>query len=45
MKQLRLRPEVLKDAAQAARWYDEAGYVGLGERFLTVFYSSLPHLQ
>ena len=45
MNQLRLLPQVLDDVAQAARWYDEEGYVGLGERFLTVFYSSLPYLQ
>ena len=45
MKELRLLPAVLEDTAQAARWYDEAGYVGLGERFLAVFYSILPHIQ
>ena len=45
MKELRLLPEVLEDAAQAAQWYDEEGYVGLGDRFLAVFYSILPHIQ
>ena len=45
MKELRLLPAVLEDTAQAAQWYDEEGYVGLGDRFLAVFYSSLPHLQ
>jgi len=45
MTELRLLPEVLEDTAQAARWYDEAGYVGLGERFLAVFYSMLPQIQ
>jgi hypothetical protein len=45
MRELRLLPPVLEDTAQAARWYDEAGYVGLGERFLAVFYSALPQIQ
>jgi hypothetical protein len=45
MKELRLLAAVLEDTAQAARWYDEAGYVGLGERFLAVFYSTLPQIQ
>jgi hypothetical protein len=45
MKALRILPEVLEDTAQAARWYDDEGYVGLGDRFLAVFYSSLPHIQ
>jgi ParE toxin of type II toxin-antitoxin system, parDE len=45
MKALRLLPEVLEDVAQAARWYDEKGYLGLGERFLGVFYASLPRIQ
>jgi hypothetical protein len=40
MKELRLLPAVLEDTAQAARWYGEAGYAGLGERFLAVFYST-----
>ena len=38
MKELRLLPAVLEDTAQAAQWYDEEGYVGLGDRFLEVFY-------
>jgi plasmid stabilization system protein ParE len=45
MKELRLLPAVLEDTAQAARWYDEAGYAGLGERFLAVFYSTLAQIQ
>lgn len=45
MKELRLLPGASEDAARAARWYDEEGYVGLGDRFLGVFYTSLPHLQ
>ena len=45
MKELRLLPEVLEDTARAARWYDEQGYVGLGDRFLAVFDTSLPAIQ
>jgi len=45
MKALRLLAAVLEDTAKAARRYDEKGYVGLGDRFLAVFYSSLPHVQ
>ena len=45
MKSLRLLPEVLGDAAQAAQWYEEKGHCGLGDRLLDVFYSSLPHIQ
>lgn len=45
MKQLRLLPAVLEDTAQAAQWYDEAGYTGLGERFVAVFRSVLPLIQ
>jgi DNA-binding GntR family transcriptional regulator len=39
MRALRILPEVLEDTAQAAHWYDDEGYVGLGDRFLAVFYS------
>lgn len=45
MKALRLLPAVLEDTARAARWYDEEGYAGLGERFLAVFYAVLPKIQ
>ncbi len=34
MTELRLLPEVFDDTAQAARWSDEEGYEGLGDRFL-----------
>jgi hypothetical protein len=36
---------VVEDTAQAARWYDEEGYLGLGDRFVAVFYACLPHIQ
>ena len=45
MKALRLLPEVLEDVAQAARWYDEEGHIGLGARFISIFYASLLHIQ
>ena len=45
MKALRLFPAVLEDTAQAAQRYDKEGYVGLADRFLAVFFSSLPHLH
>ncbi len=45
MKVLRLLPEILEDTANAAKWYDDEGYPGLGDRFLAVFYSSLLHIQ
>lgn len=37
MKELRILPEVVVDVAEAMRWYDEQGCLGLGERFLAAF--------
>ena len=45
MKALRILPEVANDVAEAARWYDEEGYLGLGDRFVGTFYSGVAHLQ
>ena len=45
MSDLRLLRPVFEDTAEAARWYDEEGYQGLGDRFITVFYSYLGHIQ
>ena len=45
MSGLRLLPEVFDDTAKVARWYDEEGYQGLGDRFLAVFYSYVVHIQ
>ena len=45
MKALRLLPAVLEEIAQAAQYYDEEGDIGLGDRFLGVFYACLPHIQ
>lgn len=38
-------PAVFDDTSEAARRYDEEGYEGLGERFLSVFYAYVFHLQ
>mgnify|MGYP003548128563 CR=1 FL=1 len=45
MKALRILPEVAEDVAEASRWYDEEGYLGLGDRFVGTFYSCVAHLQ
>jgi hypothetical protein len=45
MIQLRLLPAVFNDVAAAARWYDEEGYQGLGDRFINIFYSYLFFIQ
>ena len=45
MKAVRILPEVAADVAEAARWYDEEGYLGLGDRFVGTFYSGVAHLQ
>ena len=45
MSDLRLLPGVFDDTAEAAEWYDEEGYQGLGDRFLTVFYSYVGHIH
>jgi hypothetical protein len=43
--EIRLLPAVFEDTAEAARWYDEEGYEGLGNRFIAIFYSYLLHIQ
>ena len=45
MRDIRILPAVLEDIAEAAAWYDEQGYAGLGGRFLDTFYASLSHIQ
>jgi hypothetical protein len=45
MRELRILPEVLQDIAEAAAWYDEDGYSGLGDRFLATFFSYLTEIQ
>jgi ParE toxin of type II toxin-antitoxin system, parDE len=44
VKALRVLPEVAADVAAAARWYDEEGYLGLGDRFVATFHSCVGHL-
>jgi hypothetical protein len=45
MKEIQILPAVLQDIADAAAWYDEDGYSGLGDRFIATFYSYLRHIQ
>ena len=45
MSELQILPAVLHDVAEAARWYDEEGYFGLGDRFIGVFYSYVWHIK
>jgi hypothetical protein len=45
MREIRILPAVLQDVAEAAAWYDEQKYPGLGDRFLDTFYASLSHVQ
>ena len=45
MRELRFLPDVFDDTAQAARWYNEEGYEGLGDRFVDNFYSYLQYIQ
>ena len=45
MKDFRILPEVADDVAAAADWYDRKGYDGLGERFITTFYSAVTYLR
>ena len=42
MRELRILPEVADDLSEAANWYDEKGYLGLGDRFIETFYSYNP---
>ena len=45
MTDVRILAEVSADVADAANWYDQEGYVGLGDRFERTFYSYVEHLQ
>ena len=45
MREIRILPAVLQDVEEAASWYDEQKYSGLGDRFLDTFYASLSHIQ
>jgi hypothetical protein len=45
MRDLRILPAVLEDIAEAAAWYDDDGYHGLGDRFIATFYSYLHSIR
>ena len=45
MTRIRLLPAVFNDIEDAAQWYDERGYPGLGDRFVDVFYFYVGHIQ
>ncbi len=45
MRDIRILPAVLQDIAEAAAWYDEDGYSGLGDRFIATFYSHLSDIR
>ena len=45
MRDLRILAEVSTDVSEAATWYDEEGYAGLGDRFIATYYAYLSHLQ
>ena len=45
MRAVRVLAEVAADVAEAARWYDEEGHLGLGDRFVETFYSCVGYLQ
>ena len=42
MKDIRILPAVLQEIAEAAAWYDDDGYTGLGDRFIATY---LPTIQ
>ena len=44
MSDLKILQEVAEDLSEAANWYDENGYLGLGDRFIEAFYSYIPHI-
>jgi hypothetical protein len=45
MSLIRLLPAVLNDVAEAADWYDEQGYQGLGDRFVDTFYFYVRYIE
>ena len=45
MRDALILPAVFQDIADAAAWYDEEGYQGLGDRFIDAFYASLSRIQ
>ena len=45
MKDIQILPAVLQDIAEAAAWYDEDCYAGLGDRFIATFYNYFPIIR
>ena len=45
MSTIRFLPAVFSDVEDAAQWYDERGYPGLGDRFIEVFYFHVEPIQ
>ena len=45
MTEVRILAEVSADVAEAANWYEQEGYLGLGDRFESTFYAYVVHLQ
>lgn len=45
MTEVRVLPAVFDDTREAARRYDGEGYKGLGDRFISVFYAYVFHIQ
>ncbi len=38
-------PAVVHDVAETATWYDQNGWVGLGDRFIEAFRGSVPRIR
>ena len=45
MRDVRILSDILEDIHEAAAWYDEEGYVGLGDRFIATFQTYLPTIR
>jgi len=45
MKDIQILPAVLQDIAEAAAWYDDDCYTGLGDRFIATFYNYFPIIR
>jgi len=45
MRDFQILPEVANDVSEAAEWYDNEGFPGLGDRFLETFYASIARIH
>lgn len=45
MRDVRILPGVAEDVAEAASWYDQKGFRGLGDRFVATFYACIGETQ